>query len=191
MDANDLPKDIQAMGIAGGAASLFASHPSLEERIAALHSNKPITAGYATSPPATAGLGAFIGSDAGGDGGLELAKRLGDVFGFARHGSLGQPQGTGGNSPVRSIFQSAQLGLGGLGGAGHFIAGLALAAQGSDALGADWAQAWSSATSAASSRVRSVALRLARCLRRKRSSSLKSAQSGQPGQTAGRQRRRA
>jgi heat shock protein HtpX len=36
VDANDLPKDMQAMGIAGGAASLFASHPSLEERIAAL-----------------------------------------------------------------------------------------------------------------------------------------------------------
>ena len=35
-DANDLPKDMQAMGIAGGAASLFASHPSLEDRIAAL-----------------------------------------------------------------------------------------------------------------------------------------------------------
>ena len=36
VDANDLPKDMQAMGIAGGAASLFASHPSLEDRIAAL-----------------------------------------------------------------------------------------------------------------------------------------------------------
>ena len=38
VDGNDLPKDMQAMGIAGGAMSLFASHPSLEDRIAALQS---------------------------------------------------------------------------------------------------------------------------------------------------------
>lgn len=33
---NDLPKEMQAMGIAGGASALFATHPSLEDRIAAL-----------------------------------------------------------------------------------------------------------------------------------------------------------
>lgn len=34
--ANDMPQNLQAMGIAGGVQNLFASHPPLEERIAAL-----------------------------------------------------------------------------------------------------------------------------------------------------------
>lgn len=33
---SDLPKEVSAMGISGGAGSLFASHPSIEQRIAAL-----------------------------------------------------------------------------------------------------------------------------------------------------------
>lgn len=35
-EANDMPQNLQAMGIAGGVRSLFASHPPLEQRIAAL-----------------------------------------------------------------------------------------------------------------------------------------------------------
>lgn len=35
-NANDMPKNLEAMGIAGGVQSLFASHPPLEQRIAAL-----------------------------------------------------------------------------------------------------------------------------------------------------------
>ena len=35
-EANDMPQNLQAMGIAGGVRSLFASHPPLAQRIAAL-----------------------------------------------------------------------------------------------------------------------------------------------------------
>jgi heat shock protein HtpX len=35
-EGQQMPKSLQAMGIAGGIGSLFASHPPMEERIAAL-----------------------------------------------------------------------------------------------------------------------------------------------------------
>ncbi|MDI9333003.1 MAG: protease HtpX [Cytophagales bacterium] len=38
LSAGELPKSVAAMGIAGGLGSLFASHPPIEERIAALQS---------------------------------------------------------------------------------------------------------------------------------------------------------
>ena len=39
VEADDLPKNMSALGIAGGAASLFSSHPKIEERIAALQAS--------------------------------------------------------------------------------------------------------------------------------------------------------
>ncbi|MGI4847484.1 MAG: protease HtpX [Janthinobacterium lividum] len=36
IDGNDLPKNMSALGIAGGMSSLFSSHPRIEDRIAAL-----------------------------------------------------------------------------------------------------------------------------------------------------------
>jgi heat shock protein HtpX len=37
---NDLPKNMTALGIAGGVSSLFSSHPRIEDRIAALQNNR-------------------------------------------------------------------------------------------------------------------------------------------------------
>jgi heat shock protein HtpX len=41
MVPGELPKSIQAMGIAGGVGQLFSSHPPIEERIAALQNAQP------------------------------------------------------------------------------------------------------------------------------------------------------
>lgn len=40
VDGNDLPKNMTALGIAGGFSSLFSSHPKIEDRIAALQTGR-------------------------------------------------------------------------------------------------------------------------------------------------------